>query len=175
MLKQIFISGSLLISSMSAYADVSLYKIDIKEKIDEGTFSVTTPMGSIIPFQRGGNPLKNEKCSIVLNNGTEKTEFETNQLKSDNNTLTVSAYPISIEGDKVKFLLAYSKQDMMVSKESENFMKIGDNCNLHNSVVHSVSTDVNWAGELTLGKTFTIPVSSNNSIDVTITEIKTTK
>jgi hypothetical protein len=38
-----------------------------------------------------------------------------------------------------------------------------------------VSTDVNWAGELTLGKTFTIPVSSNNSIDVTITEIKPTK
>lgn len=176
MLKQIFIAGTLLISSMSAYADVSLYKIDIKEKIDESSFSVTTSMGSIIPFQRGGNPLKNEKCSIVLNNGTEKTEFETNQLKSgNNNTLTASIYPVSIDGDKVKFVLVYSKQDMMTSQEAQDFMQVGENCKFHNSVVHAVSTDVNWAGELTLDKTFTIPVSTNNSIDVTITEVKPTK
>lgn len=99
MLKTIFLSTSLLISSMSAYADMTAYKIDIKEKIDDSSFSITTPMGSIVPFQKGGNPLKNEKCSIVLNDGTTKTEFETNQIKSaNNNTLTASVYPVSIEG-----------------------------------------------------------------------------
>lgn len=176
MLKQLFIAGSLLVSAMSASADVSLYKIDIKEKIDDSSFSITTTMGGIVPFQKGGNPLKNEKCSIVLNNGTEKTEFETNQIMSENNnTLTASIFPVSIVGDKVKFLMVYGKQDMMTSQEAQDFMQVGENCKFHNSVVHTVSTNVNWAGELTLGKTTTIPVSSNNSIDVTITEVKPTK
>lgn len=176
MLKNILISSVLLISSMSAYADVAAYKIEIKEKIDDSSFSITTPMGSIVPFQKGGNPLKNEKCSIVLNDGTTKTEFETSQIKSaNNNTLTASVYPVSIEGEKVKFMLVYSKQDMMTSQEAQDFMQIGENCKFHNSVVHAVSTDVQWAGEVTLGKHTTIPVSSNNSIDVLITEVKAVK
>jgi len=174
MLKQIFIAGSLLIASISAYAVdeiPKLYNFDFKD--DKGTisFSLTTPIGKMIPIQIAQEDKdKSSTCFLTLND-----EFETSTLEAKqkvNLGITATIYPSTIKDDDIKLMLVLNKQEYIASESPHDPVKLGDTCDFSNSLSVVENTNLQWIGDIKVGKKVKVKLSNDNTLFITATEVK---
>lgn len=174
MLKQIFIAGSLLIASMSAYAVneiPKLYNFDFRDANGTVAFSLITPIGKIMPIQVTQED-KDQKstCSFTLDEELGTTKFEVNQMV--NIGITATIYPVSIKDDEVKLMLVYNKKDYLASEKPHDPVKLGEKCDFVNSLTVVETTDLQWIGDVKLGKKEKVKLSDGNALFITATEVK---
>lgn len=171
MLKKIFIASSLAIFSLSAVANVvapPMYNIEIRETdgvVDTSVASFITFIGKAMPIEvTQENKPNSTNCSLVVNDDIGLTELKVEQKNKIGITATV--YPMSIDGDNVKLMLTYSKQDDVSSDKGE---VVGDNCYFSNAV--STTTNVQWLGNVELNEKTKIPVTGKTNLIVLIKKV----
>lgn len=171
MLKKIFIASSLLVVSLSAFADVivpPLYSIEVIDTdgvVNHSVFSVTTPIGKVMPVKvTQENKDNSTNCSLSLKDNNELTELNVEQKNSIGITSTV--YPMSIDGDNVKLMLTYSKQNDV---SSDKAIALSDTCHFANAV--STTTNLQWLGNVELNEKTKIPLTGKNILFVLIKKV----
>lgn len=171
MLKKIFGASSFLVVSLSAFADViapPLYSIEVIDTdgvVNHSVFSVTTPIGKVMPVKvTQENKDNSTNCSLSLKDNNELTELNVEQKNSIGITSTV--YPMSIDGDNVKLMLTYSKQDDV---SSDKAIELSNTCHFANAV--STTTNVQWLGNVELNEKTKIPLTGKNSLFVLIKKV----
>jgi hypothetical protein len=174
MLKQIFIAGSLLIASMSAYAVneiPKLYNFDFRDANGTVAFSLITPIGKIIPIQvTQEDKEKATTCSITLDDVDGKTKFDVKQ--EVNIGITATIYPVTIKDDEIKLMLVYNKKDYLDSENPHDPYKLSETCDFSNSLSVLETTDLQWIGDVKLGKQVKVKLSDGNALFIVATEVK---
>jgi hypothetical protein len=174
MLKQIFIAGSLLIASISAYAVdeiPKLYNFDFKDSKGTISFSLTTPIGKIMPIQViQEDKDKRSTCLLTLDENGGSATLEANQ-KVDIG-LTATIYPSTIKDDDIKLMLVFNKKEYVASEQPHDTVKLGETCEFSNSLSVVENTDLQWIGDVKVGKKVKVKLSNDNTLFITATEVK---
>lgn len=171
MLKKILIVSSLAMISVSAFADVvapPLYNIEVKDTdgvLVSSVFAVTTPIGKVMPVQvTQDNKDNSTNCSLTVKDNLELIELNVEQ--KNNIGINAIIYPMSIDGDNIKLMLSYSKQDDVTSEKA---VTINDKCHFANAV--STTTTIQWLGDVKLNKKTKIPVTGKSNLIVLIKKV----
>lgn len=171
MLKKILIVSSLAMLSLSAFADVvapPLYNIEVKDTdgvLVSSVFAVTTPIGKVMPVQvTQENKENSTNCSLSVKDNIELIELNVEQ--KNNIGINAIIYPMSIDGDNIKLMLSYSKQDDVTSDKA---VIVSETCHFSNAV--STTTNLQWLGDVKLNKKTDIPVTGKNNLIVLIKKV----
>lgn len=171
MLKKIFIASLLAVVPLSTFAAVvapPLYHVEIRETdgvVDKSVVSFTTFIGKVMPIEvTQENKENSTNCSISLKDNQEITELNVEQKNSIGITATV--YTMSIDGDNVKTMLTYSKQDDV---SSDKAIALSETCHFANAV--STTTNLQWLGNVKLNEKTKIPVTGKNNLFIIIKKV----
>lgn len=166
---KVFLLGTVMAMSATAFAEtnqtennVNYYDIKFTDKLNTVNASITTQIGEITPVQIAKvDPEKSTDCNIELKNDVTTTNLK---VENPNDTgYSMTAYPMEIDGDYVRFMLVY-KQRVDYSASDVSYMK--DNCVFANNVSHTIN--VNWVGEVKLNEPTSIALSKYNDLYINI-------